>query len=167
MEFTSGIAASVLAAGAAATLAFIVALILGIILLSLLYVGSAIVVLERFARVSSRTGLMLFSCLVVSGVLGLFVLQLTQPEISARPWAEWWPAYANSSVRIVGLSLVAVLATRFVLGRVEGRSLGLWVLALASFGLSTWLSIAVPIAWLVAPVIVSFVGTLWLARRRI
>ena len=166
MEFTSGIAASVLAAGAAATLAFIVALILGIILLSLLYVGSAIVVLERFARVSSRTGLMLFSCLVVSGVLGLFVLQLTQPEISARPWAEWWPAYANSSVRIVGLSLVAVLATRFVLGRVEGRSLGLWVLALASFGLSTWLSIAVPIAWLVAPVIVSFVGTLWLARRR-
>ncbi|MCH7867559.1 MAG: ABC transporter permease [Myxococcales bacterium] len=166
MEFTSGIAASVLAAGAAATLAFIVALILGIILLSLLYVGSAIVVLERFARVSSRTGLMLFSCLVVSGVLGLFVLQLTQPEISARPWAEWWPAYANSSVRMVGLSLVAVLATRFVLGRVEGRSLGLWVLALASFGLSTWLSIAVPIAWLVAPVIVSFVGTLWLARRR-
>ena len=166
MEFTSGIAASVLAAGAAATLAFIVALILGIILLSLLYVGSAIVVLERFARVSSRTGLMLFSCLVVSGVLGLFVLQLTQPEISARPWAEWWPAYANSSVRMVGLSLVAVLATRFVLGRVEGRSLGLWVLALASFGLSTWLSIAVPIAWLVAPVIASFVGTLWLARRR-
>ena len=166
MEFTSGIAASVLAAGATATLAFIVALILGIILLSLLYVGSAIVVLERFARVSSRTGLMLFSCLVVSGVLGLFVLQLTQPEISARPWAEWWPAYANSSVRMVGLSLVAVLATRFVLGRVEGRSLGLWVLALASFGLSTWLSIAVPIAWLVAPVIVSFVGTLWLARRR-
>ena len=166
MEITSGIAAPILAAGAAATLAFIVTLILGIVLLSLLYVGSAIVVLERFARVSTRSGWMLFFGLVVSGVLGLVGLRLNNPEVSAQPWAQWFEAYAAASARIAGLCLVALLATRFALGRVEGRSLGLWVLALVSFGLATWLSIAVPLGWMLAPLLLSFVGALWLARRR-
>lgn len=166
MELTSGIGAAILAAGASATLAFIVTLILGIVLLSLLYLGSAIVVLERFARVSTRSGPMLFFGLVVSGVLGLLGLQLTNPEMSAQPWAQWSQAYFAASARIAGLSLVAVLATRFVLGRVEGRSLGLWTLGFASFGLATWFSIAVPLGWMLAPLVVSIVGAVWLARRR-
>jgi lipoprotein-releasing system permease protein len=156
-----------MAAGASAALAFIVTLILGIALLSLLYLGSAIVVLERFARVSTKVSWMLFFGLTVSGLLGLMALELTQPEIRSGPWSLWWQAYWASSVRFAGLSLITILATRFVMGRVEGRSLGLWVLGLVSFGLATSFSVAVPFVWLAAPIGVSAVGTFWLSRRRI
>lgn len=166
MEFSSGIAAPLLAAGATAALAFIVALILGIALLALLYIGSAIVVLERFARVATGTGWTLFFGLVVSGLSSLIALAVGQPEMSARPWDEWWLAYSALAWRVAVVSLVAVLAIRFVLGRVDGRKLGLWVLALVSIGLSASVSSLIPIGWFVAPLLIALLGTFWLAQRR-
>ncbi|MFT5694469.1 MAG: membrane-bound ClpP family serine protease, partial [Myxococcota bacterium] len=93
MEFTSGIAAPLMAISASLTLAFIVTLILGIALMALLYLGSAIVVLERFARVSLRPIPILFFGLAASGLCGLILLEVNQPEMTARPWSEWWEAY--------------------------------------------------------------------------
>ncbi|MBW2388120.1 MAG: ABC transporter permease [Deltaproteobacteria bacterium] len=166
MEFTSGIGAVLMAAGASAALAFIVTLILGIALVALLYLGSAIVVLERFARVAVETGWMWFFGLVVSAVCALIALAVTQPEMSARPWSEWWLAYSALAGRAAFVSLVAILATRFALGRLDGRTLGSWVLGLVSLGLSASISSLIPIGWFVAPLIIALLGTLWLAHRR-
>ncbi len=166
MEFTSGIGALLLAAGASAALAFIVVLILGIALVALVYIGSAIVVLERFARVANRARWVVVSALGVSGLCGLIMLEVTQPEMGARPWAEWWQVYSALAGRVAFGSLLAVAATRFVIARVEGQKLGLWVLGLSTLGISVSVSSLIPWGWLVAPLIVALVAMFWLARRR-
>ncbi len=123
MEIGSGIGAPLVAAGASAALAFIVLLILGIALVALVSLGSAIVVLERFARVATRPVWFVFSALVVSALCGLMLLALPQPELSARPWAEWGAVFFRLTAQARLLSLIAVLLTRFTLGRLDGRRL--------------------------------------------
>jgi lipoprotein-releasing system permease protein len=166
MEFTSGIGAPLLAAGASVALAFIVALILGIALVALLYLGSAIVVLERFARVAVGARWVVFFGGVVSALCALISLSVTQPEMSAQPWGEWWVVYSVSVVQAAVLSLIAILAARFVMGRMDGRKLGLRVLGLTSFGLSASVASLIPIGWLAAPPVIALVGIFGLARRR-
>ena len=167
MELTSGIGASLVAAGASITLAFIVMLILGIAMVALVYLGSAVVVLERFARVSTRSGWLAFFGAAMSALCGLFLLETMQPEMSAQPWSEWSEAFFAIAARAALGSLVSVLMIRFVLGRVQGRALGLWVLGLSSFGVSCSVSVVVPMAWMLAPVGVAIVGGAWLRRRRV
>ena len=131
MELTSGIWASLAAVGASTALAFIVTLILGIVLLSLLYLGSAIVVLERFARVSARPGWTVFFGLVVSAVFGLIGLE---PEIRARPWPELGPVYLAASVRIAwSEDGDHSLKPRVRSGRTEAQNLAEAVRVVAAF----------------------------------
>jgi len=167
MEITSGIGASLVAFGASLALAFIVMLIIGIAMVALLYLGSAVVVLERFARVSTKGGWVVFFGLVMSALLGLILLGNMQPEASGQAWDEWLPIYLGFAGRLALGSVISVLILRFVLGRVEGKRLGLWVLGLSSFGVSCSVSVVVPMAWLMAPVGVSIAGTLWLRHRRV
>ena len=167
MEITSGMGASLVAAGASLALAFIVVLILGIAMVALLYIGSAVVVLERFARVSTRISWLVFFVVVASGLCGLFVLESTAPELSTRPWSEWNQAFLALSGRAALGSFVSVLVIRFILGRVEGRRLGLWVLGLSSFGISCSVSVVIPMAWLLAPAGVAIIGGFWLRQRRL
>ncbi len=167
MEITSGIGASLVAFGASLALAFIVMLIIGIAMVALLYLGSAVVVLERFARVSTKGGWVVFFGLVMSMLVGLILLGNMQPEASGQAWDEWLPIYLGFAGRLALGSVISVLILRFVLGRVEGKRLGLWVLGLSSFGISCSVSVVVPMVWLMAPVGVSIVGTLWLRHRRV
>jgi lipoprotein-releasing system permease protein len=167
MEITSGIGAALVAFGASLALAFIVMLIIGIAMVALLYLGSAVVVLERFARVSTKGGWVVFFGLVVSMLVGLILLENMQPEASGQAWDEWLPIYLGFAGRLALGSVISVLILRFVLGRVEGKRLGLWVLGLSSFGISCSVSVVVPMVWLMAPVGVSIVGTLWLRHRRV
>ncbi|MDP6981037.1 MAG: lipoprotein-releasing ABC transporter permease subunit [Myxococcota bacterium] len=166
MEFGSGIGATLVTVGASAALAFIVVLILAIALLALIYLGSAIVVLERFARVTSRVGWPVFFCLLVSALCGVLAIEIGRPELGVRPWSEWGEAFLSVAGRTAALSLVATLIMRFALGRLEGRPLGLIVLGLASLGTSLWCAVLIPATWMVAPVGVAVAGMLWLARRR-
>ncbi len=167
MEITSGIGAALVAFGASLALAFIVMLIIGIAMVALLYLGSAVVVLERFARVSTKGGWVVFFGLVMSMLVGLVLLGNMQPEASGQAWDEWLPIYLGFAGRLALGSVISVLILRFVLGRVEGKRLGLWVLGLSSFGISCSVSVVVPMVWLMAPVGVSIVGTLWLRHRRV
>ncbi len=166
MEFGSGMVASLMAAGASAALAFIVVLILGIALVALVYLGSAIVVLERFARTAPKPIWSLVFALLVSGLCGVIMIEIAQPELGTRPWSEWAVALFGVAGPVALVSLVAVFVTRFILGRLDGRRLGLGVLAVASFGLSCWVSILIPLVWAIAPPLTAVVGMLWLARRR-
>jgi lipoprotein-releasing system permease protein len=167
MEITSGIGAALVAFGASLALAFIVMLIIGIAMVALVYLGSAVVVLERFARVSTKSGWVVFFGLVMSMLVGLILLGNMQPEASGQAWDEWLPIYLGFAGRLALGSVISVLILRFVLGRVEGKRLGLWVLGLSSFGISCSVSVVVPMVWLMAPVGVSIVGTLWLRHRRV
>jgi len=166
MEMGSGIGAIFVAAGASAALAFIVVLILAVALVALLYLGSAVVVLERFARVASGLGLSLFFGFAVSALCGVLAIEISQPELGVRPWSEWGEAFFAVTGRALVLSFIVIAAMRFVLRRLAGRPLGLGVLGLSSFGLSLWCAVLVPASWMLAFPLVAAAAALVLARRR-
>nr|MCS5635029.1 hypothetical protein [Myxococcota bacterium] len=75
--------------GGGVALAFIVSLALGMIGLILVYCASAVVVLDRFARVSSRP---IWRIVGAAGVLllGSFIaVQVSRPELAQEPWSAW------------------------------------------------------------------------------
>jgi len=77
------------AAGGALALTFIVTIALGINALTVLFVGSAVVALEQFARVARRWRSLLGFGLAWAGIVGSGILYRQTPELSARPWSEW------------------------------------------------------------------------------
>ena len=87
------------ALGGSVALVFIVSLALGIVLLTVLYVGSAVVVLERFARVARRPVRMGIGALGMAGIVSLALLRENSPELSAGSWPIWldhfWPLFAQ------------------------------------------------------------------------
>ena len=94
-----------------AALTFIVALAFGIVALTLLYLGSAVVVLERFARVSRWSLSTLFFWILASLFVGAAGLEWTQGETrfaDGEPWTwAWGRASAIASV-LIALSMVGV-----------------------------------------------------------
>ena len=107
--------------GGGIALAFIVALALGMIVLTVLYCASAVVVLEGFARVSA--GVM---ARVISGASAAFVgaavfLQMTRPELRLEPWSAWWAAMGEVLAPGLGLVLIAMGAVSLLLKRVDSR----------------------------------------------
>ena len=80
-------------AGGGLALVFIVALAAGILALTLFYLGSAVVVLERFARVARRGGSIVVCGLVTSGLGGAILLEWTRSERGPVAWidqVQWW-----------------------------------------------------------------------------
>ncbi len=75
--------------GGGVALAFIVSLALGMMGLTLVYCASAVVVLDRFARVSSRPTWRIVGGAGVA-LLGSFIaVQLSRPELAQEPWSAW------------------------------------------------------------------------------
>ena len=80
-------------------LTFIVVIALGIGVMTLLFMGSAVVVLERFARATHDLGRIAVVSVAWAALLGVLGLGLFAPELQAAGWSEWlraWGAAARS-----------------------------------------------------------------------
>jgi lipoprotein-releasing system permease protein len=98
-------------AGGILAISLIVVIALGIGALILLFVGSAVVALERFARVAKRWKSLLGCGLFWSGVVACGVLYVRAPELSARPWGEWlesWAIVAAQTARVTAALIVSI-----------------------------------------------------------
>jgi lipoprotein-releasing system permease protein len=117
------------AAGGTLALSFIVALALSLLALLFFYVGSAAVVLDRFARESRRAGSLAAACLVWGALAALL-----GRELAAEPDRFGPGAVALRAVAGAALAFGVCLVARAVLRRARGRWLGTAVLAVLGLG---------------------------------
>ena len=153
------------AAGGTVALSFIVTIALGISALALLFVGSAVVALERFARVSTTLRNRLLVAGVWSVVVGVAVLQWGAPELAVEPMLIRLRALAGAS----GGGLVAVVFVSGVVWIVlrNFRSTTLAYLVLAVLGSSYALVVggSAQIGFALAPLLVVLVVSVGLRVR--
>ena len=93
MDLLNAAWSALAAGGGTLALAFIVLLALGIVALTVFYLGSAIVVLERFARVARRPRSALAFALLASLLGAAMLMRVWQPESQTFSWSTWWPQY--------------------------------------------------------------------------
>ena len=86
------------AAGGSLALAFIVALVLGICATAVLFFGSAVVVLERFARGARRGSSALLMTLAFAALLGALGTDEESVEALGIPWPGTGRAWLAASV---------------------------------------------------------------------
>jgi lipoprotein-releasing system permease protein len=157
----------VTAAGGTLALTLIVAIALGINALTLLFFGSAVVALERFARAPLRwRGALAFG--VGWGlVVGAGALQATSPELAAQPLGRRLGELAQASAAGAATVLAAMALVRALLARVQPTALAR--LALASLGIGYALVVGGTgrVLYAAAPAAVAAVAAalLWLRRR--
>jgi lipoprotein-releasing system permease protein len=113
------------AAGGTFALSFLMALVLGIVVLTLMFLGSAVVVLERFARGVRRWRTLALTSALWAVALAPLVLSSFRPEIEAEPLAEKLRAFALAALAALAAIVAAVavvsLLLRFVSMRVLAR----------------------------------------------
>ncbi|HVH06062.1 MAG TPA: lipoprotein-releasing ABC transporter permease subunit [Myxococcota bacterium] len=156
------------AAGGTFALSFLVALVLGICVMTLLFLGSAVVVLERFARSARRPQ----SFLLASAAWALALAPLARgalwPESETTPLDESLRALAiAAAIALLALAtaqVVLALVLRFVPSRVLARigtvAVGLgYALVVGGVGAPGYAAAPTAVAAAVA-------GLLWLRRRR-
>ena len=119
MELWAAIWQGSASVGGGIALAFIVALALGMIVLTVLYCASAVVVLEGFARVSTGMTARVASGAGAGFVASAVFLQMTRPELGLEPWSAWWAAMGQVLGPGLGLALLAMGAVSLLLKRVD------------------------------------------------
>ncbi|MEN8185074.1 MAG: lipoprotein-releasing ABC transporter permease subunit, partial [Myxococcota bacterium] len=134
MTSLAGLFDVVATAGGSVALTFIVALALGLGALTVFFLGSSVVVLERFARaVRSPLRIVLFGVLW-SGVVALVLLETLEPEVAGLPWTLWGRRWAALALRVLGSMLVVVPLTALLLRKVAPRRLAQTSLAALGLG---------------------------------
>ena len=159
------------AAGGGLALGFIVALAIGMIAMALIYVGSAVIVLDRFARVARNPAWVAFFGAVVSALAAAAYLSESRPELSLAGWSEWGRAYGQTAGGIWAISLLLSGVTWLVLRASSANSgrLGGAVLALLGIAFGAMVGAAGEVAHaFVPPLAVAPLGAAltWRRRRR-
>jgi lipoprotein-releasing system permease protein len=95
------------ATGGVLALVFIVGLVIALAVMTTVFLGSAVVVLERFARVSRRPASVVAFGLIVSACIAGVLVHEQRPELSVAPWREWFEVYRAYFVRCLGAFVVA------------------------------------------------------------
>ena len=108
MDTATGLWDLLAAGGGTLALTFIVGLALGLLSLTILFVGSAVVVLERFARVKSSPLWIAGFGILVAASLAAMLVHEQLPELSVRPWSEWLDAFAGFLAWTAGQTAVAI-----------------------------------------------------------
>jgi lipoprotein-releasing system permease protein len=151
------------AVGGSLALAFIVALVLGICANAVLFFGSAVVVLERFAR-GARSGV---TALVVTAVLAALLGTLGTDEEMVEGFGIVWPGTLQSwmaSTLLAGFALVAAqVAVALVLRFVAPRTLALVSVVALGAGYALLVGGLDQFGYAVAPAVGS--ALVWLALR--
>jgi len=152
------------AAGGTLALTLIVTIALGINALTLLFVGSAVVTLERFARVARRWRSVLGFGLCWAALLGAGVLYWSEPEAFGESGGagQWALASAGSAVAIA----LAVALTWLVIRRVSSTHLATGALVALGLGCALVLGASRQPGYASAPTLVAFGLAAGLALRR-
>jgi lipoprotein-releasing system permease protein len=147
------------AAGGTLALGFIIAIALGINALTILFVGSAVIVLERFARASRRWSSLTLMCVGVAVLVGGLAAQIQEPHATLieRAWTvlEALPIVAGGA-----------LLTRFALRRWPSTRLGLASLVTLGAGYALLVGGTHQLLWAAAPPTVALLATVLLAVHR-
>ena len=153
--------------GGGIAVAFIISIAAGILAMTLVYVGSALLVLDRFARVSKSWSGPVVAGIVVSICLALLATLANIPSDSVFTWEEWRAVFAQQFGKMIGLSAFFILIVSLVIRRVSQRTLAIAGtvatalgvgLALAGTGNSTLAPSSFGVALLL-------VGLFWVARK--
>jgi lipoprotein-releasing system permease protein len=151
------------AAGGGLALSFIVALALGLAALTLFFLGSSVVVLERFARAGRHPLRTALFGLLFAGLLSAVLLEPFDPEVAGLPWREWLASWAGLALRVGVTTAVCIGLAALALRLVPSHRLaqaGLGVLGLGYGGVVAGL--AQP-AYVLAPTLLT--GLAWLGLR--
>jgi len=154
------------AAGGTLALSLIVAIAVGINALALLFAGSAVVALERFARVARSPRSLALTSLVWSALVGAGALSHFAPETANAPTGEALVAWLRLSAVALGLIAVAVVATRAVLRRVDATRLAEATLIALGVGFALGVGASGRLVYAAAPAAVTALAALALSARR-
>jgi len=106
------------AAGSTLALTLIIAIAVGISGLAVLFVGSAVVVLEQFSRAVRRWRSVAAVCVAWSALAGVAYLREWAPELAAAPWHEYLSSLAlvtaGSAMVIAAAMAIAFAGTRLL-----------------------------------------------------
>ncbi|HKE12688.1 MAG TPA: ABC transporter permease [Myxococcota bacterium] len=157
--FAAGAWSLATAAGGTLALGFIIAIALGINALTILFMGSAVIVLERFARASRRWGSLAVMCVGVAVLVGGLVAQVREPhaDLADRAWTV---------LEALPIVVVAALLTRFALGRLPSTRLGLASLVTLGAGYALLVGGTHQLLWAAAPPAVALLAAFGLAAHR-
>ncbi len=154
------------AAGGTVALGLILALALGINAMTLLFFGSAVVALERFARVATRLRVIAACVAVWAALLGAFSLYWTADALAGADLAQRLRAFglgsAWAAVLVSGFALLCRIGLRYA----PPRRLGAAVLAVLGLATALVLGATANLTYAAAPAIVAAGATAVLAARR-
>ncbi len=103
MDFVEILQSALSVVGGGLAVAFIMTLAAGIVAMTLVYLGSALLVLDRFARVARSGPKIGISALGVVVCVALLVTLVSIPTDSVYSWAEWRSVFG----RCLGIGLIA------------------------------------------------------------
>ena len=121
-------------AGGSVALSFIVALAVGISALAVLFFGSAVVVLERFARAVRRPRSVAIVTVVWAMLLGTLGMDEEFLEGLGVPWPGMYEAWLYTALSALGLLVLGQAAVAAVFKFLAPRTLALASVALLAFG---------------------------------
>ena len=163
-ELLSGLWTNLTAAGGGVALGLIIAIALGINALTLLFMGSAVVALERFARAARRVRSVSLFGLLWACVLGAGAVYLRSGELGSAYESKTFVVWAGASAFSAVIVAVAVGITHTLLRALSPARLGLSVLIALGVGSALILGASGRVLFAAAPVAVALVlaAFLWL-----
>ena len=154
------------AAGGSLALAFIVALVLGICATAVLFFGSAVVVLERFARGARRGSSALLMTLAFAALLGALGTDEESVEALGIPWPGTGRAWLAASASAFVLLCLAQVGTVLLLRVVTPRALALASVIGLGVGYALLVGGLDQLGYALAPAVVTALSALALRWRR-
>jgi lipoprotein-releasing system permease protein len=150
------------AAGGTLALTLIIAMAVGINVLTLLFLGSAVVALERFARIATRAIPTIACILIWSGAMGAAMLAWGVPDLVAEGASDRVAAWAGLAV---GCALIACL-TWLGVGRVAPGRLAASAVGVLGLGYALLIGGSGQIVYALAPAAIAGLAALILLLRR-
>jgi len=118
MDLLANLENALSAVGGGVAVAFIITLAVGIVVMTLVYLVSALLVLDRFARVAAGGGRILVASLAVALLVALLATMESVPSDSVFTWAEWrWIFGERLLLNLASCALFVgfgLLATRWI-----------------------------------------------------
>lgn len=122
------------ALGGGVAVAFILSIAAGILAMTLVYLGSALLVLDRFARVSSGWVGPILAGVAVSTGLALLATTEAIPSDSVFTWLEWRALFSDQLLMTVGVCATLLVATRAATHFLSQRGFTISGTAVAALG---------------------------------
>ena len=133
-QWLAGIDVGLRAMGGGVAVAFIISIAAGILAMTLLYVGSALLVLDQFARVSKGWLAPALAGMAVSICLALLVTMEAIPSDSVYAWSEWRDTFATQLVVTFACCVLFIVLVRIAMHFISQHGLTMLVTGVAAAG---------------------------------